>query len=127
MSDTGVAVLLVIIGLVSAILAFGIEPHWSSRDGRRFIARAAVREDRNLSSWFEVRGSLTEGGVDISARRGRHRDADGFYRVSGVADGPRRTVVIHLMGSRELLLRFPRRSRTLRMLTADAESPNPNP
>lgn len=120
-TDSQTTLLIVIVFLVSASLAFGLEPHWSSRDGRRFIARAARLDPQDREKWVEVRGTLSDESVEVSTRRSRHAGLNGTYRIVQTATGPRRTVVVHLRGEQEILLRFPRRSRTLRLIESTLE------
>jgi hypothetical protein len=115
------AVVLAILGVVfvaAAIGAFGLEPHWSSRDGRHFVARASRFERRGEPSWVEVRGSVDNGSILITARRRRHAHLDGIYQLARTGEGSRRTTVALLRGEQDVLLRLPRRSRTLAALTS---------
>ncbi|MFM8564343.1 MAG: hypothetical protein ACKOCE_10725 [Acidimicrobiia bacterium] len=126
MSDTAVFVLVVALFVVSAVLAFGIEPHWSTRDGTTFIARATRVEHREQSRWVEVRGWVREGRVELRARRSRNTAVGGWYDVTQVVDGARRTSVFHLTGDHDVALRVPRRSRTATALgILLAGSPHP--
>lgn len=111
-SDTAVFVLVVALFVVSAVLAFGIEPHWSNRDGSAFIARCARIEHREQSRWVEVRGWVRDGRVELRARRSRNSAVGGLFDVNQVVDGARRTSVFHLTGDHDVALRVPRRSRT---------------
>ena len=116
---------LVILGIVfveAAVLAFGLEPHWSSRDGRHFIARASKFDRNTRPAWVEVRGRVDAGSIVIASRRRRHGHLDGTYRLAQTGDGPRRTTVALLHGQQDVLLRLPRRSRTLAVLTAPPET-----
>ena len=118
MSNVATLVILGIVFVVAAVLAFGLEPHWSSRDGRHFIARASKFDRNTRPAWVEVRGRVDAGSIVIASRRRRHGHLDGTYRLAQTGDGPRRTTVALLHGQQDVLLRLPRRSRTLAVLTA---------
>lgn len=126
MSSGTVLVVLGVVFVVAAIVAFGVEPHWSSRDGRRFIARAARFDRHGKPTWVEVRGEVDQGSIRIIARRRRHDHLDGTYHLARTGEGSRRTTVAFLRGDQDVLLRLPRHSRTLRAMTAPgtiAETP----
>lgn len=120
MNNAVVLTVLGVVFVVAAIGAFGIEPHWSSRDGRHFVARASRFERHGEPSWVEVRGSVDNGSILITARRRRHAHLDGTYRLAQTGEGSRRTTVALLRGDHDVLLRLPRRSRTLAALVATA-------
>ncbi len=124
MSDTATVILVAAIAALSALFAFGIEPHWSSRDGRRFIARAAWLERHDRSPWVEVRGRVIDGRITLVARRSRHELIEGDYRMVRIADDTRRVAIVHLTrldgtGPVDALVRLPRRSRTLAVIVAE--------
>jgi hypothetical protein len=100
--------------------AFGREPHWSSRDGTRFICRAQLVEihGRSDGRWREVRGSLShDGTVAIQPRGLGGREMAGNWRPeSATPEESGRKVSILLRGERILVLRMPRDSRTARLL-----------
>ena len=117
-SDTAVFVLIVALFVVSAVLAFGLEPHWSNRDGSRFIARAAILDPRERPQWVEVRGWVHDDHVELRARRGKNGDVNGDFAVRQIVEGNRRTKVVQLSGDRDVMLRLPRNSRSARAIGA---------
>lgn len=121
-----VSTFLVVVLLIASVVAASLEPHWSSRDGRRFIARAARLEPRDRPSWVEVRGRVDRDSILISARRRRHAHLNGTYHLAGTGEGSRRATVVVLRGDGDVLLRLPRNSRTLRAMTATSD-PGANP
>ena len=121
MNSGVVLIVLGVVFVIAAIVAFGVEPHWSSRDGRHFIARAAHFERDGSPSWVEVRGSVDHGSILITARRRRHSHLDGTYHLARTGESSRRTTVAFLRGSQDVLLRLPRHSRTLEAMTATSD------
>ncbi|NCZ71060.1 MAG: hypothetical protein EBY80_13030 [Actinobacteria bacterium] len=73
-------------------------------------------------SWPRCWLSASAGSIVIASRRRRHGHLDGTYRLAQTGDGPRRTTVALLHGQQDVLLRLPRRSRTLAVLTAPPET-----
>ncbi len=121
--DSGVVLIVLgVVFVIAAIVAFGVEPHWSSRDGRRFIARAARFERDGKPSWVEVRGSVDHGSILITARRRRHSHLDGSYHLARTGESSRRTTVAFLRGEQNVLLRLPRQSRALEAMTATSDN-----
>jgi len=121
-------VIAVLIGMLVA--AMRMEPHWVSRDGRRFISKAQLVDDhgRTTSRWIEYRFRITEDG-EVEARRrsilgGRNRGVwEVRYRAT---DAPRRKAVFLLYPRREagslLAVRLPARSRAVPILDELAEN-----
>ncbi|MEY3618549.1 MAG: hypothetical protein RL726_1247 [Actinomycetota bacterium] len=121
MNSGVVLIVLGVVFVIAAIVAFGVEPHWSSRDGRHFVARAAHFERDGSPSWVEVRGSVDHGSILITARRRRHSHLDGTYHLARTGESSRRTTVAFLRGNQDVLLRLPRHSRTLRAMTTTSD------
>lgn len=130
--QTGVVLEIVeVAGLVAVcagllFVARRIEPHWASRDGRRFTARVQVlgRHDRPEGGWREVRVAVDGESRLIVAGRGLGaRATSGTYRVASVSPDPPRNRAIYVVeGDARLVLRVPARSRaraTLDSLLAD--------
>jgi hypothetical protein len=112
-----VLTLVVCFGLVWA--ARRIEPHWSSKDGTRFIARAQVLGlgDVPEGGWKEVRGVVEDGHVILDARGMWAARLRGTYRiVSKSPEPPARKAVYLLAGEQRVVLRLPHRSRTVEVL-----------
>ncbi|MFM8648992.1 MAG: hypothetical protein ACKODY_04385 [Actinomycetota bacterium] len=112
-----VAAAVVAIGLVWA--ARRIEPHWSSRDGHRFIARAQAlgAGDVPEGGWGEVRGAIEGEQIVLSARGIRAGRLRGTYRVTTKSPEPPRGKAVYLLsGDRRVVLRMPASSRTVTAL-----------
>lgn len=118
----------VMIGMV--VIAFMIEPHWSSKDGKRFICRAqpvSLAEGTSAGSrWREVRGEVSEEGIVRLRTRGliSGRKITGDWRIEGRGTTDRRKRVVYLLrpdeaesGTTSLLaLRMPGSSRAAPLL-----------
>lgn len=112
-----------LLGVLGALawLAFTREPHWSSRDGCSFIARAQVlhTDVANRERWREVRGTIGPDGVVRLVPRGfgaRHLEQP--WRVEGRSPEVRRgRVVFVLIGEGRAALRLPARSRSTALLS----------
>lgn len=122
--------LAVIAALIALLVAaVRMEPHWVSRDGRRFICKAQTVDDhgRTTSRWVEYRFRITDDGEVEGRRRsvvgGRSLGVwEVRYRAS---DPPKRKAVFLLYPRREagslLALRLPARSRAVAVLDELAE------
>ena len=112
-----VLIVAVCVGLVW--LARRIEPHWSSRDGHQFIARAQSLGfgDSPEGGWVEVRGSVDGDHVTLVTRGRRSEIVRGAYRVVTKSGEPPRGKAVYLLaGDRRVVLRVPRTSRTVAVL-----------
>ena len=71
-----------------AWLGWGMEPHWASKDGTRFMCRMqlspATLEDR--PRWFDVKVGVSEGELFVFSRNHRARDLRGTWRVTGATN-----------------------------------------
>lgn len=89
------------------VVAFRIEPHWSSKDGQRFICRAQpITIGRDLSGgagtgsrWREVRGEVGDGGIVKLRTRGliSGRKITGDWRIHARGTSDRRKRVVFLL------------------------------
>lgn len=127
----------VMIGMLVA--AFMIEPHWSSKDGQRFICRAqpiTIGRDMGAgagtgSRWREVRGELSDDGIVKLRTRGliSGRRITGDWRIHARGSSDRRKRLVFLLRSADsignadgaagetlLALRMPRSSRSAPLL-----------
>ena len=96
-----------------------IEPHWSSKDGTRFIARAQVvgLGDVPEGAWKEVRGLVEDDHITLDARGMWAARFRGTYRlVSKSPEPPARKAVYLLAGEQRVVLRMPDKSRTVSVL-----------
>ncbi|MGA0878252.1 MAG: hypothetical protein ACO3SP_03970 [Ilumatobacteraceae bacterium] len=102
-------------------LAYRIEPHWASKDGRRMIARVQPLGGRDEPSgrWREMRASIDGGTITLSSRGLGSLSLRGTYRVRGKSSQPpKRRAIYILEGERRLLLRIPSNSRAIPALDA---------
>ena len=116
---SSVALLAVLGGLTW--LAFSRDPHWSSRDGRSFIARAHGLDvaKGHKERWREVRGTIGENGTVTLVPRGfGARHLDGTWQLENRApDTGRGRAVFVLRGDGRIALRMPSRSRAAAVLS----------
>lgn len=126
---SAIGALVVLVGLM--ILAFRIEPHWVAKDGRRFICKGQLLDDRGNTQggWHEYRFRIEDSGHVEGRRRGlvggRHA---GVWAVRHRSDSPPRKKAIFLLhpvhGTGSLLaIRLPESSRAVPVLDALAETP----
>lgn len=101
MSDSVWIILTVLVMLAMLGLAFMIEPHWSSKDGNRFICRAqpiSLSANAGGGRWREVRGEIKFDGVINLRTRGliSGRKVTGDWRIEarGTTDWRKRVVYI---------------------------------
>jgi len=118
---TSVAFLAVVGGL--AWLGWGLEPHWSSRDGMRFMCRMQLRphDSRDRTRWTDVKVSVQEGELLVYARSRRSRSHRGVWRVVGASNDPERRRRIYELRSTNddgASLRVPSNSRCVPVLDA---------
>jgi hypothetical protein len=112
-----IALLAVCAGLLW--VARGIEPHWSSNDGRHFIARAQLLGPGDVpeAGWKEVRGSIEGEVVRLRARGIRAARLRGDYRVATRSPAPPKgKAVFLLVGEQRIVLRLPSKSRSVPVL-----------
>lgn len=99
-----------------AWVAFRVEPHWCSKDGRRMIARAQLLPDPHQPAprWNEVRVFVNENTVILRTRGMRATGLRGEYRVVGKSPAPPKKQEIYILrGDEEVLIRIPRNSRAI--------------
>ena len=118
---TSVAFLAVVGGL--AWLGWGLEPHWSSRDGMRFMCRMQLHppDSRDRVRWTDVKVSVQEGELLVYARSRRGRSHRGVWRVVGASNDPERRRRIYELRSTNddgASLRVPSNSRCVPVLDA---------
>lgn len=112
---------IVVLGAM-VVIALRLEPHWSSKDGRRFICRAQVLTDRfePIGRWHEVRGEIGDGEITIRSRSPLVRTVVGRWDVHARGDTDkrkRRTFMLRRDEDGKLLaLRMPESSRSTALI-----------
>jgi hypothetical protein len=112
----------VMIGL--AIFALRLEPHWSSKDGERFICRAQLLDAQHqpVGRWREVRGQVEGDDIVVRTRSLMSRQIAGRWNVyaRGVVDQRKRRVYLlrSMESDQQLALRMPGDSHTVPLLDA---------
>ena len=119
MTDT----LIGILGIAGCIAmlwgASRIEPHWVSKDGRRFVCRVQTLGAHDLPDgpWREIRAFVDGASLVIGSRSRRAKRLSGVYRVAGRApESPGNKAFFVLQGEARLLLRIPAKSRATNTL-----------
>lgn len=123
---SGVTNLLSTVGFVAVIgllawLGWGLEPHWSSKDGRRFMCRMqrtpADGDDR--PRWHDVKVAVDAESLYVLARARRASELRGDWRVIGSSDHPakkRRIYELRNANGDAASLRVPLNSRCVPVL-----------
>lgn len=123
---SALAVIAVLIGLLVAVTR--IEPHWSSRDGLRFICCAQFVDERGTAHgrWHEYRFSVEADGTIEARRRGLfglpHRSR---WQIVGRADAPSGSRIVYALRSERnemLAIRLPVSSRSVAVLDGLVEA-----
>lgn len=102
-------------------VAYRIEPHWASKDGRRMIARVQPlgQRDEPEGRWREMRVAVDGTTVTLSSRGLGSLALRGIYRARGKSpQPPKRRAIYILEGERRILLRVPANSRAVPVLDA---------
>ena len=122
-----------IVGFVAALasmyyIAFRIEPHWASKDGRRFLCNA-----QPISVHGEVEGRAREtrvivrpdGWLQLDQKRRMRKRVSEVWAVSGRSPDPPPRRAVYLLRSRgddgsagQMALRLPSTSRAVAVLDA---------
>lgn len=108
-------------------LAYRIEPHWSTRDGRRFVCNAQeLSGGKALGRPREAQiAILPDGLLHVSRKRMMRRNGS-VWRLTGRSDGPSARVLVYVArqvsdGADQLIdlaIRIPRSSRCVALLDA---------
>jgi len=116
--------LVLILGVLTAITVFALrmEPHWSSKDGQRFICRAQLLDEshRPIGRWREIRGEVHGDEIVVRTRSLVSRQIHGRWRVfaRGSEDNRKRRIYVFRSDSsgNQLALRIPHNSNTVPLL-----------
>ena len=110
---------------VAGWLAYRMEPHWASKNGRRFICTAQLLDSKGqpLTKWRETRVILgTSNQAQVDQKRMMRRTTT-FWRVARRSDDPPRGKEIFLLDGFDengapamLALRMPKKSRAVEPL-----------
>lgn len=76
-----------VVGLL-AWLGWGLEPHWSSKDGRKFMCRMqrAPLDDADRPRWHDVKVAVDAESLFVFSRSRRASELRGDWRIIGVSD-----------------------------------------
>jgi hypothetical protein len=112
--------------------AVRIEPHWTSKDGTRFLTTAEVVDGRGepTERRREVRGAIRDDGVVILARRSLFRTTTQEMRVAAKSASPPKRKAVYLLDTippssdgAKMVLRLPASSRAVTRLDALINQP----
>lgn len=124
---TNLASTIVFLAVVGGLawVGWGLEPHWSSRDGHKFMCRmleqSADADDAARARWHDVKVGVNEAELMVYARSRRSASLRGVWKVSGVTDDPkkrRRLYEVRASDGAHAMLRVPMRSRCVPVLDA---------
>lgn len=107
---------IIVLGGLGAI-ALWMEPHWASKDGKRFICRAQLLTGPSdpAGRWREVRGYIEDGRVVVRARSPLGGSLSGTWSMRSRGDIDRRKRYVYLLGrdsdDKQLALRIPDNSK----------------
>jgi hypothetical protein len=108
-----------------AWVGWGLEPHWSSKDGRKFMCRmlehSAGADDSARGRWHDVKIGVNEDELFVYARSRRSASLRGVWKISGVTDDEkkrRRLYEVRASDGAAAVLRVPLRSRCVPVLDA---------
>ncbi|MGH9134225.1 MAG: hypothetical protein ACRDZZ_09835 [Ilumatobacteraceae bacterium] len=108
--------------------AFRIDPHWVSKDGRRFICQGQLVDHygNTLHGWREYRFEVLDHDRLFAKRRSRWSrltgKSEGVWRVSAKSENPPKNREIYLLTSTDtgttdqLAIRMPASSRAVEVL-----------
>lgn len=104
-----------------AWVGWGLEPHWASKDGRRFMCRMQMTavELHERSRWHDVKVTVDDDVVFVVARSRRARALRGSWTVIGASEdarGKRRIYELRGGQADTAVLRVPRHSRSVPVL-----------
>jgi hypothetical protein len=127
--------LLWIVGFVAVLaglyyVAFRVDPHWVSKDGRRFICHGQLIDNHGntLQTWREYRFEVIDNTRIMGRRRSRwtHR-SQGVWRIAARSDNPPKKREVFLLTSAEsgitdqMAIRLPSSSRAIHVLESMRE------
>ena len=120
--------LLFVAGLAGLwFVAYRIEPHWSTRDGRRFVCAAQeLSGGTTLGRARETQVAVLPDGLLHVTRKRMMRRSGSVWRLTGRGEGPSPKVLVYLArqvsdGTDQLVdlaIRIPRSSRCVAVLDA---------
>jgi hypothetical protein len=119
-----------IVGFVAVLAglyyaAFRVDPHWVSKDGRRFICHGQLVDQfgNTLQNWHEFRFEVIDHKRIFARRRSRWtRRTEGVWRVAAKSENPPRKREVFLLASADsgntdqMAIRLPASSRAIEVL-----------
>ncbi len=111
---------LAVIGLL-AYVGWGLEPHWASKDGVKFMCRMQEYPDDpgQRLRWHDVKVKVDDGELLVSARARKSSALRGVWRVVGavtVDEKNRRLYEVRSTNDVSATLRVPQSSRCVPLL-----------
>jgi hypothetical protein len=108
-----------------AWVGWGLEPHWSSKDGRKFMCRMLEHstgvDNSTRARWHDIKVGVNEDELFVYARSRRSASLRGVWKISGVTDDEkkrRRLYEVRASDGAAAVLRVPLRSRCVPVLDA---------
>jgi hypothetical protein len=96
-----------IIGFVAVVaglyyVAYRVDPHWASKDGRRFVCHGQLVDHygNTLQNWREYRFKVLDHDRILARRHSRWtRRNEGVWRVAAKSDNPPKNREVYLLAS----------------------------
>jgi hypothetical protein len=96
-----------IIGFVAVVaglyyVAYRVDPHWASKDGRRFVCHGQLVDHygNTLQNWREYRFKVLDHDRLLARRHSRWtRRNEGVWRVAAKSDNPPKNREVYLLAS----------------------------
>jgi hypothetical protein len=105
--------------------AFRVDPHWVSKDGRRFVCHGQLVDHygNTIHTWREFRFEVLDDKRIFARRRSRWtRRSEGVWRVAAKSENPPKKREVYLLTSAEsgntdqMAIRLPASSRAVEVL-----------
>ena len=118
---------MVFLALVGGLawVGWGLEPHWASKDCRKFMCRMLEHtvgaDNTTRARWHDVKVAVNDDELLVYARSRRSASLRGNWKISGVTDDPkkhRRLYEVRASDGAAAVIRVPMRSRCVHVLDA---------
>jgi len=108
-----------------AWVGWGLEPHWSSQDGRKFMCRMLEQsvdaDNSTRARWHDVKVGIDDDELLVYARARRSASLRGTWKICGATDDSkkqRRLYEVRASDGGAAVIRVPMRSRCVPVLDA---------
>jgi hypothetical protein len=116
---------LLFLGVIGALawVGWGLEPHWASKDGAKFMCRMAeaTSDVQERPRWRDVKISVVEDELLVYARSRRTAHLRGVWKIIGASNDDakkRRFYELRSTSDSAAIIRVPQSSRCIAVLDA---------